>query len=139
MSLFVLDTDMLTLYRRGQPAVCKHVLECNADEVAASVITVEEQLSGWYTILRRVRQTADLPRVYDRLAETVQFFSRVRILSFSAAAAATYDVLRRMRLKLGKLDLRIASIVLVERGTLVTRNRSDFDQVPDLALEDWSL
>lgn len=49
MSLYVLDTDTLTLYREGDPAVCRNVLRHLTDDVATTIINVEEQLSGWYT------------------------------------------------------------------------------------------
>lgn len=93
---------------------------------------------GLVRIVRKARKTAELPRIYTRLAETVQFLSRVKVLTFSEAAAATYDTLRGLKLNVGKMDLRIAAIVLAERGTLVTRNRSDFGGIPGLVLEDWS-
>lgn len=35
------------------------------------------------------------------------------------------------------MDLKIASITLVNNATLLTRNRSDFDRVPGLQTEDW--
>ena len=86
MSLYVLDTDITTLYRCGHEAVMRHALTHPPEELAITVITVEEQLSGWYALLRQVKASADLTRVYDRLVETVMFFSSTRILSFTQAS-----------------------------------------------------
>ena len=47
MSVFLLDTDHLTLYEMGHPQLLQNVVRHLADELAISVITVEEQLSGW--------------------------------------------------------------------------------------------
>ena len=52
MSLFVLDTDLLTLYYRGEPAVVGAVHTRSATDSAISVVTVDEQLTGWYTLTR---------------------------------------------------------------------------------------
>ena len=53
MSLFVLDTDILSLYRRGQPLVVQRMLQQSLNTLATTAITVEEQLTGWYTLLRK--------------------------------------------------------------------------------------
>jgi tRNA(fMet)-specific endonuclease VapC len=49
MGLYVLDTDVLTLHRTGHPKVKQQVLSHSQDDLAITVISVEEQLIGWYT------------------------------------------------------------------------------------------
>ena len=53
MSLAVLDTDILTLFERGHATVAAHIAEHPPAEIAISIVTVEEQLSGWYAQLRK--------------------------------------------------------------------------------------
>jgi tRNA(fMet)-specific endonuclease VapC len=52
MSLWVLDTDMLTLWLRGQEAITARVATTHPQELAVTIITVEEILGGWYTQIR---------------------------------------------------------------------------------------
>jgi tRNA(fMet)-specific endonuclease VapC len=138
MSLYILDTDSLTLAQRGQPYVTARIQATDPGGLAITVISVEEQLSGWYTLLRRTKQPDKLARVYQRLAETVSYFGRWSILSFTEPAIHCYSRLRSSRLNIGKMDLAIAAIVLTHNGVLVTRNIRDFQRVPNLVLEDWS-
>jgi tRNA(fMet)-specific endonuclease VapC len=104
------------------------------------VITVEEQLSGWYTLLRRTsqRDVAKLARTYQRLTDNVEVLTSLRILSFTDSAIRKYCNLRDLKLNMRKMDLRIAAITLDQCGTLVTRNLADFRRVPGLAIEDWT-
>jgi tRNA(fMet)-specific endonuclease VapC len=37
------------------------------------------------------------------------------------------------------MDLRIASIAIANQMTLLTRNRVDFERVPGLMFEDWTV
>ncbi len=138
MSLYVLDTDMLTLVTEGHPEVSRRFLQQRPEDLAITVLTVEEQLSGWYTELRRAKRPDRLARAYRRLAETVRFLSRLQILIYHEGAMQRFESLRKQKVKIGRMDLRIAATVLEHRSILVTRNTCDFKQVPGLQLEDWS-
>ena len=48
MSVYVLDTDILSLWQHSHLAVSQHVL-------AHTVITVQEQLDGWHSHLARAK------------------------------------------------------------------------------------
>lgn len=137
MSVFVLDTDILSLWQHGHPAVAEYVAN-HTDELAITIITVQEQLDGWHSRLSRAKSRKQLADLYQRLANTVQFLSRVKILSYSEAAIERYEQLRERKLNIGKMDLRIAAIVLELGGTLVSRNSRDFGRLPGLKIEDWS-
>ena len=52
MTRYVLDTDILTRYAEGHEAVGRRVRERSSDQIAITVLTVEEHLSGWNTQVR---------------------------------------------------------------------------------------
>jgi tRNA(fMet)-specific endonuclease VapC len=60
MSLFVLDTDTLTLFQAGDPLVRQQVAARPPQDLAITVLSVEEQLSGWYTFFRKAKQIDQL-------------------------------------------------------------------------------
>lgn len=138
MILYVLDTDMLTLFQHGHPTVTTHCL-ARAQEVATTVITVEEQLAGRFIMIRRAQRPDDQAIAYRRLIDTVQFLDRMPILPFPQAAISRFQQLRALKPNIGGMDLRIAATVVELGVTLVTRNRRDFGRVPDLLLDDWSV
>jgi tRNA(fMet)-specific endonuclease VapC len=138
MSVYVLDTDIVSLFQHDHPAVVANVQIHPLDELAITVLTVEEQLSGWYNELRKARKPARLAAVYLRMALTVRFLGRLPILSFTEPAIERYEELKRQNLKVKKTDLRIAAIVIEQDAVLVTRNSRDFRRIPGLRIEDWS-
>ena len=107
-------------------------------EIAITVISIEEQLSGWYTALRRVKKRDDVARVYQRFADRVQTLAGLRILSYTVPAIVRYEQLKAMKINIGKMDLRIAAITLENAGTLVTRTVRDFQRIPNLTVENWA-
>ena len=139
MNLYVLDTDILTLFERDHATVRTRVAEHRPAEIAISVVTVEEQLSGWYAQLRNAKSPDRLAWAYRRLAANVRFLRHTQILDFDEPAIVRYETLKRMKLKVRKMDLQIAASVLEVDGTIVTRNVHDFAKVPGLKIEDWSI
>jgi tRNA(fMet)-specific endonuclease VapC len=139
MSVFVLDTDILTLYYHGNPTVGRRVDACPPTELAISVMTVDEQLAGWYSLTRQVHRPAEIARAYASLGEAVVRLARWRILPYTEPAIARVAQLKSLRLNVRLMDLRIAAIALENAATVVTRNRRDFGRIPGLSLEDWSV
>jgi tRNA(fMet)-specific endonuclease VapC len=139
MALYVLDTDILSLFDEGDALVCQRVIAHSPDELAITAITVEEQLSGWYAYLRQAKQPPDVARAYRELAEAVPFLAAWKILEFPETAIARCQQLVAMKLNVRKSDLRIAAIVLENNATLVTRNVRDFSRVPNLVIENWAV
>jgi tRNA(fMet)-specific endonuclease VapC len=138
MSRFVLDTDMLSLWQHDHPIVVQRVSAHRPDELAVTVITVQEQLDGWHSRLPRARTAKRISDLHRRLADTVRFLSRLPIVDYSEAAVLRFEQIRKQHPKIGRMDLRIAAIVLEHNLVLVTRNRQDFQRIPGLQIEDWS-
>ena len=139
MNLYVLDTDHLTLLRRGDEKVVARVAIIPASNIATTIISIEEQLRGWFTQIRKARDVDHLVRAYGGLLDVIQMAVRVPVLPFSRAAAERYAELRKTSRRVGKQDLAIAAVALEAGAMLVTRNRHDFEQIPNLRTEDWSV
>ena len=80
MSLYILDTDTLSLYQRGLPGLVARVDAHDPGELAITVITVEEEITGWYTLLRQVRSPVEIVRAYERLGQAIPLLARWQIL-----------------------------------------------------------
>src|SRR5437773_7070058 len=135
---YILDTDILTLFQGSHPVVCQRVASHPPAEVMITIMSVEEQLSGWYTQLRRAKERHRVAWVYQRFTDAVRFLARLSILSFTEPAILRFEQLMALKLNTAKKDLRIAAITLENGGTLVTRNLRDFQRIPNLRLENWS-
>ena len=136
--IWVLDTDHISLFQREDPYVIKRLQLKSPQELAITVVSYEEQLRGWLKFIHRSSNHQQLIFGYGKLNEALGFFCSKQVLDFTPVAVAQYTDLMSQKLRVGTQDLRIASIVLSIGGTLVTRNRRDFDRIPGLKIEDWS-
>ena len=140
MSLWILDTDHVSLFLEGNKSVIGQVAKY-ANDVSITVITVQELFNGWNGKLNDPRQANNLSYLYTKLWKTTEFFKVINILNFDKNAENCYNNLRQNSKTLAKKriekDLRIASIALIHNATVVTRNYKDFSQVPNLKIENW--
>jgi tRNA(fMet)-specific endonuclease VapC len=65
--MFILDTDHVSLFQRSDPYVSARVLETRHQELATTVITVEEQLRGRLDLIHRGRSNEAVVRAYRNL------------------------------------------------------------------------
>ena len=138
MSLFVLDTDHLSLYQRGAEPLLSKLLSHPPDELAITIVTVEEQLRGRLAQIRKATNAAHLNERYRWLGETVDQLARLPVLYLDDKATTLYETLLSQKVRIGTQDLRIAAIVLNQNAVLLTRNSQDFSRVPGLQLNDWT-
>jgi tRNA(fMet)-specific endonuclease VapC len=138
MPLFALDTDTLTHFRTGHPKVLARVAAVPRGDVVSTVISLEEQLAGWYSRSKNAKTPALLEHAYRKLADVVEFFRDLRLLPLTVNAIARYQAPHKLHLNVGKNDLRIAAIAPENYATVVTANVRDFGRVPGLVVEDWT-
>ena len=143
MSLWVLDTDHISLVLRGNLPIQQRMARFFVQAVT-NVITVQETFNGWVSELNLPKTSREkMLWQYHQLVLATELFGKVTVLEFDSAAYDCYlalieqnPALRKSRLR---NDMRIASIALSNGATIVTRNRRDFEWVPGLMIEDWSI
>lgn len=109
-----------------------------AREVAATIISAEEQLRGWLAQIHRAHSDphAAIP-AYDRLQRRLEFYASWLVLPWDEASADLFLALRSQRVRIGPMDLKIACIAITRDATLLSRNKNDFSRVLGLRFDNW--
>lgn len=129
----LIDTDVVSLFLRGDPNIKKHFaayLE-RYRTVNLSIITVYEVLSGL-----KHRDAKKQMASFEALAESSEVWPLTR--QSVEISAELYASLRRQGQPLDDIDLLIAGVALANNFALVTNNRQHFSRIKDLPVEDWS-
>ncbi len=66
-------------------------------------------------------------------------FASMQVLGFGIDAAEAFDEWRESGIRVGTMDLRIAATARANMLTILTRNRRDFDRIPGVSVEDWTI
>jgi tRNA(fMet)-specific endonuclease VapC len=138
--MILLDTDHFSVFtdeRDPRHALLNGRMEAAAEQIACTIVSVEEVLRGWLAIIHRLRDVHRQLPAYGRLGQLFNVLSDWEIVPFDERAADRFAGLRRQRIRIGTMDLKIASIALVNDALLVTANLRDYSLVPDLRCENW--
>jgi tRNA(fMet)-specific endonuclease VapC len=129
--LTLLDTNVIILYLKGDPAIAARMRAASRSELAVPTIVVYELEYG--TLRSR------LPA--RRRGELETGLTALRHVPFDSAAALAAARLRieleRQGLTIGPLDMLIAGTAVSRGATLVTNNAAEFSRVPGLRVVDW--
>ncbi len=140
--MIVLDTDCRSLLEREkftESSKLRQKLEqFPADEIFTTIITFEEQMRGWMAFLAKSKTVEQQVYAYEKLHRFLISYRNTAILDFDENAAEIYKNLKSQKIRIGTMDLKIASIAISHNAILVSRNLRDFEQIPDLTVEDWT-
>ena len=134
MPRFMLDTDTCSyIMKRSHPLVLKRLQSMPVDDVCMSVVSKAELLYG----------VAVSPRQEQDAAALAAFLPYVEAVALDDDAALHYAEIRadlkRRGAIIGANDLFIAAHARSLGLKLVTNNTAEFERVPDLRLENWTL
>lgn len=140
---YLLDTDHLSILQRqsGQDYIniSARMAQHPLSDFAVSSVTFHEQILGCHAYINRALNPDDVVKGYEMMARLINDFKVLPLVGFDRNASAAFEQLQSQRIKLAKMDARIASIALSGGFVLLTRNHRDFSKVAGLTIEDWTI
>ena len=131
---YLLDTNICIYIIKKQPIqVIRKLQEHDISEIGISSITLSELEYG-------VSKSAK--REQNKLA-LAGFLAPIEIVSYDDKAAGVYGDIRafleKKGMPIGSLDTLIGAHALSLDCILVTNNTKEFDRIPNLFIEDWTV
>ncbi len=140
--MIILDTDSLSLLDRERllesSMLRKNLEKFPPDEIFTTIITFEEQMRGWLSFIAKSKNLEQQIYAYQKLHRFLESYRNTSVLDFDEKAAAELEKLKSQKIRVGAMDLKIAAIAIANNAILVSRNSSDFEQIPDLTVKDWT-
>jgi tRNA(fMet)-specific endonuclease VapC len=133
------DTDHLTLFDHRHAPLRQRFDAAATGSVGISPVTIQEYLKGRLAALARHTSGPRQVQAYAHLVSSVLLLQQFPLAPFNTACEQQFQQLRALFPRVGSQDLKIASVALVHKLILLTRNRRDFGRIPGLTLDDWSV
>ena len=138
MTMYVFDTDHLSLYSRSHPELLTK-LRSRQIPLITTVINLEEQVRGRFGQVSDARNDTQRGIAYQWLTETIADLSTFKILQYDSTAQTIFQNLKAQRVRIGTQDLRIGAIALANDAVVLTRNLRDFERIPGILIENWTI
>lgn len=140
--MIILDTDCLSLLDREKylesSTLRKHLKRFSPEDIFTTIISFEEQMRGWLSVIARSKNLEQQIFGYQKLHRFLEAYRETQVLDFDEKAAAIFQDLKFQKIRVGTMDLKIASIAMANEAILVSRNLTDFEQIPNLTVNDWT-
>jgi tRNA(fMet)-specific endonuclease VapC len=139
--MLVLDTDVLTLIQNGDPAAARVQarIATSGRTPYVTIVTLEEQFRGRLAGCARAKTPEQYETASRLLRVTFVDYVGRNLLDFDNRAVTEFKRLKQLKIRIGTMDLRIASIALANAAILISRNLQDYQLVPGLQVEDWTV
>jgi len=129
--VIILDTNIVIFLLNGEKNIEKALSDYSPSEVALSFISVGELVFGAHHSKRNK----------ENLGRVLSFANTVQVMDSCKEISLIYGELKARSFELGLFpgdnDLWIASTVLYEKATLITRNLKHFNWIRELKTESW--
>jgi tRNA(fMet)-specific endonuclease VapC len=129
--MYVLDTNTLIYYFKGQGQVAQNLADISAEEVIISTIVVFELQVGIAKSNSPAKRTQQLQQLLSRVNQVD--FDR----NMAVSAATIRAQLEQQGTPIGPMDVLIAGVAMSLQATLVTHNVREFSRIPGLSIADW--
>ncbi len=140
--MIILDTDCLSLFDREkslESSILRNRLSrFSPEDVLTTIITFEEQMRGWLTYLSKCKNIEEQIFAYERLNQFLDNFRKIVVVPFDEKAAEVFQQLKSQKIRVGTMDLKIAAIAISNNAILISRNLSDYEQIPNLTVHNWT-
>jgi tRNA(fMet)-specific endonuclease VapC len=133
--MILLDTDHLSVLKypeSAQRARLEGRLAASSDrDIATTIVNAEEQMRGWLAEINHLRTVHQQIPAYERPLKLLDFLSRIPVIPFDVHATNEFDRLRRMKVRIGSMDLKIACIALLKMPCFYQRICATFSKYRD--------
>lgn len=135
--MVVLDTNHFSELLHSSELGRNLALRMEGLDVFSCIVAAEESLQGWISYVAKHKAGDAQFYPYKRLQAAIEALNKFGMLPFDHDAIAVFHRLQAQRIRIGTMDLKIASICIAHDALLLSRNLVDFEKIPGLRVENW--
>jgi tRNA(fMet)-specific endonuclease VapC len=139
--VYLLDTNIISYsldYPESNPHLMSKIRTVKQRDQHISLVTVYELIKGRLSGLSKANQRyPEILRHYHYFEEILEELRKWQMLPYDEAAEREFQKIPG-NVRCGLNDKRIAATALANNFTLVTANVQDFEDIPNLRIEDWT-
>jgi tRNA(fMet)-specific endonuclease VapC len=142
--VYLLDTNIVRnslFHPESHPYLAHKIRTVRQRDQYISIVTAEELIAFRWGAIQHCNKTRSgrIVEAYHDLSELLEDFKRLQIVPFDDAAYRIFQDLAPFQTSIGTQDRRIAATALARDYTVVTANTQDFEIIPGLKVEDWTV